>query len=262
MHISSADHFRRWANLLLAPAMWILSSLWLFEPSARSAQGFSNLSENPLVPWGPAFSIWFPIFIGVIAYGIIQWLRSNAGRDIFRQTGWFTAGGFALICGWALITSYFPADLVEWSASLIFVPAMVLLVWAMVKFTKSRQHLDGVEQWLVLAPVSLIAGWCSIAVFIGWNPLVARVTGLEPVTASYVTLGLALIWILLVLRSGGLNRLYAFPPIWGLGFLAYRHFALDGGVSGLGAMAVVGMVALIIAATLRVPTPIDGLETP
>ena len=105
----SGDYLRQAANFVLAPAIWAVSSIGFFVDDARTASEFSDLSDNLLVPMGPAFSIWFPIFVGCIAYGLVQALPHNRTASVFQATGWWTALGFLFICAWSLITAYAPA---------------------------------------------------------------------------------------------------------------------------------------------------------
>ena len=111
------------------------------------------------------------------------------------------------------------------------------------------------EKWCVLTPVSLIAGWCSIAFFVGLNGLVwkfAGPLGWNITGTSLSVLGIALWWAIYILRQGALNKIYAFPIIWGLGFLVLRHSS-QGGDPYIGAAAFIGIVAVILAAVLRTP---------
>ena len=109
------------------------------------------------------------------------------------------------------------------------------------------------EKWLVLTPISLIAGWCSIAVFVGLNGVIwkyAEPLGWNITATALSVLGPALWWAIYVLRHGALNKIYAVPIIWGLSFLALRHFG-EGGDSYIGGAASIGILAIILAACLR-----------
>lgn len=242
-----------WANLLLAPLMWILSSVNFVVPSARSAKDFSDMSDNLLVPFGAAFSIWLPIFVGCIAYGIVQWRASNRARDVFRSSSGWTAAGFAGVCGWALISAFVPDSLVQWGTALIFVPTMLCLVKAMTVIHARKTELTGAERIMVHLPISLIAGWTSIAVFLNWMPIAADALsgGLSLQTASLIVLAFALIWALFVLRRKARNLAYAFPIIWGLAFLAVRHIGQEDGTTLIGGAAIFGAAVIALAAVKR-----------
>jgi hypothetical protein len=217
----AGDIFRQFLVLLATPLIWVFSSLGVFLDSARSPSGFSDMTENVLVPQTFAFSIWFPIFIGIMAFGIIQALPSNRTRDVYRQSGWWIAAGLWGVAIWGLVTAFVPDAAVELLATLVFIPTMVCLVFGMIKLWRRRDELSALETWGVLAPVSLIAGWCSIAVFVGLNGLIWKFV--EPlgwnITASALSvLGLALWGAIYILRHGAMNKIYAFPIVWGLGF--------------------------------------------
>ena len=257
------DTARAWANLLLAPAMWVLSSLGFFMPGLRTAGEFSNLSDNLLVPLGPAFAIWFPIFVGCIAYGVIQFRTSNRTREVYRATGWWTALGFALICGWALIVAFAPQDLVQWGTALIFVPAVLTLVRATVAFTARVNQVAGLERLLTWVPVSLIAGWCSLAVFLNWTPIAydAFAGGDADVTSSLLILAAALGWIIWACRKARCNKVFVVPAVWGLAWLAVRHLYAAPDAPIIGWVALLGILLLIASALLHPRVPIAGYDT-
>ena len=245
------DRFRQIANLILPPLMWGLSSLSLIADEARSAGEFSDMSDNLLVPSGIAFSIWFPIFIGCIAYGVYQCLPRNRDTFALREIGPWTALGFSCICGWALITAFLPAAYVQWSSALIFIPAVAALLIATIRLSRYRPSLSTGEIWTCFIPISLIAGWTSIAVFLNWTPIAYDIFagGEASVFSSLSMLALALGFIVLMSRFMPNNWVYLLPPIWGLIFLSVRHLGGDD-VQAIGIGAVIGVVALLVTVVL------------
>jgi len=247
------DIVRQILILLATPLIWIFSSLGVFLSGARSPSDFSDLTENWLVPQTFAFSIWLPIFIGIMAFGVIQALPSKRTAKVYRKSGWWIAAGLWGVASWGLVTAFTSDAIVEVLATLVFIPTMACLVIGMTKLWRGRSTLSVLERWGVLIPVSLIAGWCSIAVFVGLNGLIWKFV--EPlgwnITATALSvLGLALWWAIYILRHGAMNKTYAFPIIWGLGFLGLRHFS-GGGDIYIGTAAAVGLIAVTLAATLR-----------
>lgn len=253
------DTLRAAANLILAPLMWVLSSLGEIMPSARSAKEFSDMSENLLVPFGPAFAIWFPIFLLCIAYGIWSFLPKNRSFMVNRQAGWWTAAGFAGVCGWALITAFAPANLVQWASALIFIPAMLCLVKAMLIFGRYKSDLSDKAEVVTLLPISLIAGWTSLAIFLNWTPIAYNLMGtsVSLIIPSLVLLALALVWAIYNIRKTSGNLAYAFPVIWGLAFLAGRHLMVTQEAPTIGWAAIVG-IALIFLALVFKRKPIEA----
>jgi len=247
------DFLRQFLILLATPLIWLFSSLGIVLVTARSPSSFSDLTENWLVPQTFAFSIWGPIFLGIMAYGVIQMLPKNKARTIYRDSGWWIAAGLWGVAAWGLITAFVPDRYVEILASLIFVPTMIALVIGMTKLWRRKSELSGLEKWCVLTPVSLIAGWCSIAFFVGLNGVIWKYVqplGWNITATSLSVLGPALLWAIYVLRHQALNKIYAFPILWGLGFLALRHFGSDGD-RYIFAAALFGIVAIILAPSLR-----------
>ncbi|MEM9600459.1 MAG: hypothetical protein AAF926_05520 [Pseudomonadota bacterium] len=255
-----ADYLRQSLNLVLAPAMWVLSSIGFFMPNARTAGEFSNLSDNLLVPLGPAFSIWFPIFVGCIGYGIIQALPANRTRAVFRQVGWWTAAGFAFICGWALITAYVPDAWVQWGTALIFIPAVAALNIATIRFTRQVNAVTGLERLFTWVPVSLIAGWCSLAIFLNWTPIAYDLfaDGAANLLSSLLMLAAALGLIVWICRAAACNKVYVIPPIWGLSWLAVRQLWLEQDVPVIGIVSLIGILLLIATALWRPQSAISS----
>lgn len=254
VNTTPADILRQSLNLIFAPIMWLSSSLGFFVDGARDPSGLSDLTYNPLVPLGPAFSIWFPIFLGCAAYAVIQALPRNRGRAVFRDIGWWTAAGFIGVNLWGLTTSFLDASIVELAGTLVFFPTMIFLVVAMVKASRRRQAFTRVENWFVLIPIALIAGWCSLAVFVGFNAVVwnaVKPMGWSLVGTSISVLALGLGWVALVLQRGAQNRVYAFPVIWGLAFLAVARLGVEGGQPAIGWVALFGMALVILLAVVR-----------
>ena len=249
-----------WANLLLAPLMWITSSLGFFVPSATDAGEFSDRTVNWLVPSGTAFSIWFPIFVGVIGYGIYQWKRDNRAREVYRAVRGWTALGFALICGWALIVAFVPQHIAQLGSAIIFVPAVAALITATIRFTARVNQVSGVERLFTWVPVSLIAGWCSLAVFLNWTPIAydAFADGQANLASSLLILAAALGLIIWACRASLCNKVYIVPAVWGLSWLAVRHLVTDMDAPAVGWAALVGILLLIGSALLRPRVPVAG----
>ena len=257
-----ADYIRQSANLVLPPLMWFLSSIWLLDETARSASDFSDMSDNWLVPLGPAFAIWFPIFVGCIAYGVLQALPRNRTREVFRAVGGWTALGFSGICGWALITAYAPDSLVQWGSALIFVPTVAALIVATVKFTARLNAVTAAERLMSWWPVSLIAGWCSLAVFLNWTPIAYDLFagGAANLIGSLLILAAALGLIIWVCRRAYSNKVYVLPAVWGLAWLAARHLLGEVEVPAIGWTALVGILLLVASALAKPRVPISGYD--
>lgn len=252
MDLKTNDIARQWVNLITAPAMWVLSTLPQVTGWGRSAKEFSDLNDSLLVPYGIAFSIWLPIFIGCIGYAVLQAMKANRSRDIFRKTGWWTAGGFASVCLWALVSGWAPAGLTLWGTALIFIPAVLCLVKAMLILTRNKTSLDKTERLWVWVPISLIAGWTSIAMFLNWTPIAMKAAGtsVPVVTPNLIMLTLALIWAVFIIRKSAGNLVYAFPIAWGLAWLAFEAINSTATPEMIGFAAVIGFVIIASASLI------------
>jgi hypothetical protein len=187
-----------------------------------------------------------------IAYGVLQALPRNRTREVFRATGWWSAAGFAFICGWALITAFAPMAMVQWGSALIFIPAVAALIVAMIKITARKDDLSQAERVMSWLPISLISGWCSLAIFLNWTPITYDIfaNGTANITSSLLILFAALGLIVWVCRLADSNKAYLFPEVWGLAWLAGRHLA-GPDVPVIGWTALIGILLLSATAFVK-----------
>lgn len=247
------DISRQILNLILAPAMWISSSIPMVFDIGRSISEQSEANNTLLVPAGIAFSIWFPIFVGCIAYGIIQVLPRNRERAIFRTIGWLTAGSFGLITLWGYMAAFPPPAISAWGTALVFVPAMLLICAAVVRLTRRKGELSGGEIFMIHLPLSLLAGWCSVAVFLNWAQLGVHGPigfGMSETLICLLTLAAALAWITFMIHKTGGNRAYALAPVWGLGFLVMARLSAENPNQTIAIAAGIGAIVLIGSALI------------
>lgn len=256
----SKDIIRQSLNLVLAPGMWICSSLGFVFEGARSPAEMSDTNTSLLVPSGIAFSIWFPIFVLCISYGVIQALPKNRTREVYRKIGGWSAAGFAGICAWGVTNAFAPmqpVDYAQWGTAIIFVPTMLLLVKAMLVATREKDRLNGFEKIAAWGGLSMIAGWCSIAVFLNWAPQtvsLAGTFGISGVITNGVILLLALAWAVVVIRKSGANRAYAFPILWGTAFIIVKRLSTDPVQPVIIGLAAFALCVLIAAAVIKPKT--------
>jgi hypothetical protein len=254
------DSLRQISNVILAPLMWICSSLGFVIEGANSPGDMSDPNTNLLTPFGAAFSIWLPIFLLCIAYGLVQARLRNREHGVFRRLGWWSAAGFAGVCLWGLVNAFAPMQPFNWallSTAIIFIPTMLLLVKAMLIVTTEKGNLKGFEKIVTWLGLSLIAGWCSIAVFLNWTTQTVTLmtnAGVDAQLSHTIILALALIWgVFIILKSGG-NRAYAFPIIWGLVFIVIRRLNSDPSYTVITVSATIGIVVLIVACLVKPKT--------
>ncbi len=249
------DTLRRAANLILAPIMWGVSTLPQITDWGRTASEFSNQNDSLLVPFGAAFSIWLPIFILCIVYGVTQARPSQKENPVFRAAGPWTAIGFLCVSLWALLSAHAPEDWVLPATALIFIPIVFCLVKAMLIMvskkglttqTATEMNTHFAPSGLSTLGISLIAGWTCLALFLNWTPLIGNLTGLNEVWLCVIILLCALIVIATLLKKSGGVIAYAFSAIWGLSFLALERFQTKIAFESIGILAIVGALALAL----------------
>ena len=256
------DYIRQSLNLIFGLTMWLCSSLNLFFDSARSPADMSDTNTSLLVPAGIAFSIWFPIFVLCGIYAVLQALPKNRTREIYRNIGWWSAAGFGGVCLWGITNAFAPMgnlwtaplDLAQWGTAFVFVPTMLLLVKAMLIATREKAEFSPFERYTVWVGLSLIAGWCSIAVFLNWAPQMIALfsnVSVPVVVGNIIMLTLALIWAVFIIRKSALNRAYAFPIIWGLSFTALARLTDEPQNLIIGSAAIIGIFVLLAAAVIK-----------
>jgi len=123
--------------------------------------------------------------------------------------------------------------------------------------TTEKGNLKGFEKIVTWLGLSLIAGWCSIAVFLNWTTQTVTLmtnAGLDTQLSHTIILALALMWgVFIILKSGG-NRAYAFPIIWGLVFIVIRRLNSEPSYTVITLGAAIGIVVLIVACFVKPKT--------
>lgn len=241
---------RQSLNLVAVFAMIFASNVEAIFGIGRSIAEQSDLNDTLLVPTGLAFSIWGPIFLGLVAYAVIQGLPSNRHRSIFADTGWWTALAMGSTALWGLAASLIDNDISRWLTALLFIP----IVWGAVRatrlFSNDKHRLSTLESWLCWAPVSLYAGWVSLAAFLNWCQVGTYTgfgLGLPKVVIALLCLALTLAFAAWQLHRNRGNKVYAFSIVWGLAFLAYARFAVDDLNAVIGTAAVVGLLVVMFS---------------
>ena len=221
MNILDLDKLRQWLNILTAPLMWALSSIPQISNYGRTAKEFSEVNDSLLVPYGIAFSIWLPIFIGCIGYSIVQGFKVNRKRKIYRKIGWYTGIGFLGVCMWSIFSAWGSPRVSLLGTAVIFIPTVYCLTKSMIILSDNSTSLDASEKFWVFIPVSLIAGWTSLAIFLNWAPIVSIAfgTSLYDITTNIFVLVLALAWAAKITYKSYGNLAFSFAILWGLSWL-------------------------------------------
>lgn len=231
---------------LLAWAMPVvawLSNTGLFGPTNAA---LSDAYPTLIVAAGYAFAIWGPIFLLDVIHGTWQlFARDHDMRA--RRIRPLTAAGFALTSLWMVVFSqqWF------WLALAIIWASLACLLAAAWQVSHTARHGPG--RWWQWVPLSLHAGWVSLAVFLNTAQVIVAfhlfsTTHMLPWTLVLFALA-AILLLACIVRMRG-NPWYALAAAWGLvGVYAKQHGSeLAGGpVAGWTALALAAVVAVLSA---------------
>ena len=247
MNILDLDKLRQQLNILAAPLMWALSSIPQISNYGRTAKEFSEVNDSLLVPYGIAFSIWLPIFVGCIGYSIIQGFKVNRKRRIYRKIGWYTGIGFLGVCMWSIFSAWGTPRVSLLGTAIIFIPTVFCFTKSMIILSDNSASLDASEKFWVFIPVSLIAGWTSLAIFLNWAPIasIAFGTSLYDITTNILVLVLALIWAANITYKSSGNLVFSFAILWGLSWLIVDFINSNNVNTSLGYTTILGIFLII-----------------
>lgn len=194
---------------LAMPLVGWLSNTGLLGPTNGE---ISDRYPTLIVAAGYAFSIWGPIFLLDVLFGIAQ-ARVHAPDERLRRIRVLTAAGFALTSLWMLVFTrqWF------WLALAIIWGSLGCLLGAAWLASDTRAHPRG--PWWQWLPLSLHAGWVSLAVFLNVAQVVVAfhllpVDRMLPWTLVLLALaGLLLLVVVVKLRG---NPWYTLAAVWGL----------------------------------------------
>jgi hypothetical protein len=243
------DLLRQGANLVFSFAQFLVTLL----PALGIGTGIGDRATGgePLVqPIFWVFFIWFLIYAACISYGIYQAFPERREHEILGRIGFPTASAFIGVTTYALVAQSGGSD---WVLIAIFVWILASLLMAYLPLGEYRHRLTRAERFLVLAPVSLLTGWVSLAILVNLAA-VLKESGLIPTGSVETVFSLVLLIIaflvasFLIVRGRG-NAWYAFPVIWGLAGVVVANVmrqpntvvAIAAGVVALGLLAVLFM---------------------
>jgi hypothetical protein len=217
-------------------------------PIQDAAGGALGAAATLIAPDVPAFSIWGPIYLGLMAYAVWQALPAQTEATRHRALGYPVAASLVLNAAWILSIQF---DLL-WAS----VPIIALLLAVLVRiFLIYVGHTSTgiVESIVTDGTMGLYLGWVCVATaanvtaalvaagFTGWG-YPAELWAVTVVAVAAIA-GVIIAW-----RGRG-KFAPAFGLSWGLAWLAVGR--LTGGLLSLPvAIAAIIAVALVVGVTL------------
>jgi hypothetical protein len=204
----------RLVALLCAIAMPIVA--WLSQRGMFGPTNAAVSAEYPtlLIASGYAFAIWGLIFLFDVLYGLWQATGERRGDATLDRIAPWTAAGFAATAAWmpAFSMGLF------WLCIVLIVVALACLLRAAFVLTDDATRLP--RQWLwAWSPISLHAGWLSVAVFLNLAQTIVAYRALSTTDmlpwsiALFAGLAALLLWANHRMRG---NVDYAGAAAWGL----------------------------------------------
>jgi hypothetical protein len=216
----AVDWLRQLANVVAAVGQ--IAAAW-YVVRARTDQFTQPFAggDPPVIPAEYAFSIWGLIYAGAVAYATWQALPRNAARPLLRRIGWFTAIAFAATGAWVLVAQQPERVWYTVALLLLLTGALGAALWQIVR-ERARivEPFSRADRLLLVAPLSVFAGWGSVACFANIASAL-RVTGVTAPGRAETLLGLGMIvtaslGAALATRVLRGNRWYAGTVVWAL----------------------------------------------
>lgn len=182
-----------------------------FEDATRSDAG-----EPLIVPAGYAFIIWGLIYASSMAYGVFQALPAQRESELLRAIGPYMASAFVGTAAWLLMARFGWT----WLTVACIVWIGLSLAGALPAVLRAAPRMTALERGLVVLPVSVFAGWVTVATFANTAAAVKESgwldTGLpEPAWTVVMLLAAGAIAAAVTLAGRG-APFYALTVVWAL----------------------------------------------
>ena len=208
---------------IIAAALFAVATPVVQALTGTIAVGQSDLvndGNQTLQAAGYAFSIWGVIYAGLLAYAVYQALPSTENSPGLRLLGWPSVVAMAG-CGAWLIAASLDA---KWATAVIIVASAAALCLPLLKRYPVQHRI---EFWLVAVPLSMLAGWLTVASAINLLTVLTSFGIITPETAA-VWAGSGIVAVVLIgvgLSVTAKNWVYPLPIAWGLAGVAVAEQA-------------------------------------
>ena len=176
----------------------------------------------PIVPWPPFFAIWGVIFLASFGFAIWHALPANLDDPLLRMLGWFAVAAWTLNTAWEW---HVPRRDIDWTSLVLIAAALAVLLAAMATIGRAPSE-RGLSFWLGIAPIQLLAGWISAAVWVNlgstlkWSGVPVRTAWQIVLLLGAGALGSMVAWL-----SG--SPVYAGAIAWALVGIVVQNIVRD-----------------------------------
>jgi hypothetical protein len=208
------------------------------------------------VPAGYVFSIWGLIYIGLIAYGVFQALKSQRENPCLRATGWWIALGGLANSAWIFLWHYeqFPLTL------LAMFTLLGSLIITYLRLGIGRGKVSKADTWAVRVPFSVYLGWITVATIANVTSVLDYVNwdrwGLSPETWMVIMLVVVLAVSLAMIITRR-DIAYTLVILWALAGIAVKFASVPVVANSTWEVFGVTALALIWFAWVRRVKPVD-----
>ncbi len=209
--------FLRYANLIFAFGQIFASYIAYWVDFGMSLSEISRIFPFPLLPPGWAFSIWGPLFILIILFGVAQFLPTNQHDPLLYKLRYKTAFAFAVTTLWVAITQLMDVG----NADFLFALAVLgFSLSSVMTLSRYYKYLNNLQYYCYYLPISAFAGWITIASLITLSMALKYSIfdnfGLSDTAISIILLVCAMAFVAYIFALSNHNIIYLLPVIWGL----------------------------------------------
>ena len=248
--LTTADQVRR-VVVIAAEVFCVVGTLFgigvIGTRVEESSGGALAATATLVAPAGPAFSIWTPIYVGLLAYAVWQALPVNAVRARVRSTGWLAAASMVLNAAWLLVTQQ------GWIwASVVVIVALALTLGTLVERLTHEPAGTTWDRVLLDGTFGLYLGWVAVATCANITAalvdsgvdLGAAANQVAAVAVLAVAAGLG---VLFARRLGG-RWAVAAAMAWGLAWIAVGRLGDEPRSVATGIAGIVAALVVLAAA--------------
>ncbi|MDN5767354.1 MAG: tryptophan-rich sensory protein [Humibacillus sp.] len=214
---------------------------------SQTSGGALSADATLIAPATTAFTIWTPIYIGLLVYTVWQFVPKNATTERVRSTGWLAAVSMVLNAAWLLVTQQ------GWIwVSVGVILALALTLGVLVQRLCREPAGSTFEKVVVDGTFGLYLGWVAVAACAnvtaalvdGGVDLGSEANQAAAVTVVLVAAALGMVFTILL---GG-RWAVAAAMAWGLAWIAVGRLTDEPKSTATAVAAIVAAVIVLTAA--------------